>query len=46
MSQYPAIVNLDEVKSLILDMCYPIGSYFISDNSTNPSIQLGGNGVK
>lgn len=39
---YPAIVNLDEVRKLVLDMCYPVGSYFISDNTDDPSIQLGG----
>lgn len=42
VGSYPSVVNLEDVKKIVLDLAYPVGSYFISDNSTDPSVQLGG----
>lgn len=34
--------SLDEVKALMLDLCYPIGSMYISTVNTSPATFLGG----
>ena len=34
--------TLDNLKSLILDMCYPIGSLYWTEKEENPASLLGG----
>ena len=38
--------SLDEVKALMLDLCYPIGSMYISTVDTSPQTFLGGTWIR
>ena len=35
-------ISLEELSNYILNKCYPVGTYYWTDNPVNPSTLLGG----
>nr|DAY69279.1 MAG TPA: protein of unknown function DUF859 [Caudoviricetes sp.] len=38
-------ISLEELSNYILNKCYPVGTYYWTDNPANPSTLLGGGAV-